>query len=132
MTMLTATPHLRTILLTDAGSSAAAGLVLVGGSGFLEGWLGLPADLLFWTGLSFLPFAALVAWTALRPAMPRALLYAVIAFNALFALDCLIALLAGALAPTAIGTAFVLAQALIVAAFAALEYGGVRRMAAMA
>jgi hypothetical protein len=132
MTNLPATPFLRTVLLADAGSSAAAGLLLVGGSRFLAGWLGLPADLLFWAGFSFLPFAALVAWTALRPTMPRALVYAIIAFNALFALDCVIALLTGALSPTALGTAFVFVQALIIAAFAELEYVGVRRTAAVA
>ena len=47
----------------------------------------------------------------------------------LWALDSIVLLLINWVAPNAFGTAFVVAQALVVAGFAALQYLGVRQRA---
>src|SRR5690606_31144341 len=62
----------RRVLLLDAVASGVTGVLMLAGSGVLEGWLGLPAMLLLMAGASLLPFAALVAWLALRERISRA------------------------------------------------------------
>jgi hypothetical protein len=121
------TLFLRRVLLLDAVLSAGAGVTLVTMSGFVAPWLGLPTALLFWTGFSFLPFAAIVAVLATRPTPPAAAILAVAAWNALFGLDCILALLLGWIEPSTVGTVLVIAQGAIVLLFADLEALGVLR-----
>ena len=127
MPNFTPSPWLRRVLAVDAALTGMAGLVLVGGSGLLSEPLGLSRDLLFWTGFSFLPFAALLAWTARRSAPARPLVWGIIAWNALFVLECVVALLFGLVSPTMLGTAAILVQALGVAILAELEAIGLKR-----
>lgn len=121
---------LRNVLLADALISGATGLLMVLGAGFVTEMLGLPETLLRFTGLSLLPFAAVVAWLATREASPRGAVWAVIAFNAAWAIDSIVLLLSGWVAPTALGLAFTIAQALAVLILAELQYIGLRRFAA--
>ena len=127
--MLAITPSLflRRVLVVDAALTGIAGIVLVGGSGLLAEPLGLSRDLLFWTGFSFLPFAALLAWTASRRTAARALVWGTVAWNALFAVECMAALSFGWVSPTMLGTVVILAQALGVAVIAELEALGLKR-----
>lgn len=125
--MISPSPFLRRVLIVDAAASAAAGAAMTLGANVAADVLGLPADLLRYAGIALLPFAALVAWIATRAAVPRAAVWAVIAANALWTLDSLWLLASGWVAPTALGTAYVLAQAALVAGFAELEYLGLRR-----
>jgi hypothetical protein len=118
---------LRRVMLADAVATAAAGCVMFGAAGALARPLNLPAGLLSYSGLSLLPFAALVALAATRRRLPRWVVWAVIAYNALWALDSVLLLASGLARPTALGVAFVLAQAAVVAVFAELEYVGLRR-----
>lgn len=111
---------LRRILLLDAASCAAMGAALALGSGPLAGLTRLPEPLLLGAGLALLPIAAFMAVIALRPAVPPAAGWVVVAGNALWVAASL-SLLVGPVAPNALGTALILAQALAVAAFAALE-----------
>ena len=127
---MSASPFLRSVLLMDAATSAAMGVALLLGAGMLAGLLGLPEVLLRGAGLSLLPFAAFVAWVATRPALWRAGVWAVIALNVLWAVDSVVLLVPGWVAPAAQGYAFVLAQAAFVAVLAELEYVGLRRAAA--
>ncbi|WP_431267624.1 hypothetical protein [Dankookia sp. P2] len=60
------------------------------------------------------------------------LFWVVILGNALWALDSLLLLVSGWVAPTALGGSFVVAQALVVALLAELEYTGLRRSAPLA
>ena len=121
---------LRRILLVDAATSAAMGLLLVVAASPLAPMLGLPAALLDYAGLSLIPFAALVGWVATRPQPPRPGVWAIIACNAVWSADSILLLLSGYVAPTGLGTAFVVAQALFVAILAELEHVGLRRTAA--
>lgn len=122
-------PLLRFALVVDAGASAATGLLLVLGSSRLHEWLGLPAPLMQYAGLSLLPFAALVAYVATRREPMRAITRAIIAYNALWAIDSIVLLASGSLAPTMLGAAFVIAQALAVGGLAALQCAGLRQTA---
>src|SRR5689334_15077811 len=63
---------LRRVLLADASASAASGVLLIVGANMLEPLLGVSADLLRWSGISFLPFATLVAFLATRESLSRA------------------------------------------------------------
>ena len=123
-------PFLRRVLVADALASGATGLLLALGADKLEGLLGLPAVLLLCAGLILLPSAAVLGMIAARPSVPRAALWAVIVCNALWAIDSIALLASGWVAPTGLGYGFVLAQALVVALFAELQYLGMRRSAA--
>ena len=118
---------LRRVLLADAVSTGASGLLLVLGSGVLAPMLRLPAALLFYSGVSFLAFATLVGPAAARRSLPRAAAWAIVLYNALWAAASVAFLLSGAARPTALGYAFVLAQASFVTVMAELQYAGLRR-----
>jgi hypothetical protein len=116
---------LRTVLWADAIASGATGLVMVAGAGVLESLLGLPSALTREAGLILVPYAALVAVVAARAQISRAAVWVFIVANAAWTIGS-IGLLLGGLAPTALGYAFVIAQALVVAILAELQYAGVR------
>jgi hypothetical protein len=119
---------LRRVLLADALASGATGALALLAAAPLSGLPGLPAGLLRGAGAVLLPYAAAVAWLALRRSVPppRAAVWAVVAINAAWAADSVGLLLSGWVAPTALGVAFVLAQAAVVAGFAVLQAAGVR------
>ena len=127
------TPFLRFALLGDAAASGATGLLLAAGAGFLASLLGLPEGLLRVAGLVLLPYAAFVAWLGTRSAgAPRNAVRAVVAINLLWALDSVLLLGFGPVAPNGLGVAFVLAQALVVLGFAAMQWTTLRGAAAPA
>ncbi len=119
---------LRRALLVDAAASAATGLLLALGAQHLTDLLGLPVALMRYAGTSLLPFAAIVLLVGLRANPPRAAVIAIIAYNALWAIDSLLLLASGFVNPTLIGTAFVIAQAVTVGTFATLQWIGLKRL----
>ncbi|HEX2554043.1 MAG TPA: hypothetical protein VHL98_10090 [Microvirga sp.] len=123
-------PLLRQALLADAVTTAACAALLIAGAGFLDDLLGLPAALLRGAGLVLLPFVALVAWLGTRTRLPRLAVLAAIGLNALWAVDSVLLLVSGWVAPTAAGLAFVIAQGVVVAMYAELQLMGLRRSAA--
>jgi len=125
-------PFLQRVLFADAATCVATGLLLLFGAGVLEPWLGLPPTLMRYAGASLLPIAAFMVFVATRHVTPRILVWAVIAGNAAWTFDSIALLFTGWVAPTALGIAFVVAQAVIVALFAGLEYVGLRRSIAFA
>ncbi len=114
-------------MFADAATCVATGLLLMFGSGLLEQYLGLPAGLLRYAGLSLLPFAALLVYLAARENLSPGAVWAVIVLNALWTVDSVLLLLTGWVSPTELGYAFVVAQALGVAVLAGLEYVGLRK-----
>ncbi len=120
---------LRLALAGDAAASGAMGLLTLAGGAALAGVLGLPAGLLQGAGAFLLPYAALVGWMARREALPAWLGWLVVGGNAVWAADSLLLLASGWVAPTGLGIAFVVAQALAVAGFAAAQYAGLSRSA---
>lgn len=120
-------PLLRRALLADAVTSAAMGLLLSAAAGPLAGPLGLPVGLLRGAGLILLPFAAAVALIGTRVWPSRAAVWTVIAANLLWTLDSLLLPLSGWIRPTGLGQAFILAQAVAVAALAGAQWMGLRQ-----
>jgi hypothetical protein len=132
--MLTSRPSplLRQALLADAVLSGATGLLMLLGAGFLAGLLDLPEALLRYAGLALVPYVAFVAYVATRKPISRAAVWVVIVANDLWAAASVALLLTGWLTPNALGTGFVLFQALVVAALSAVQFVAVRRSAAAA
>jgi hypothetical protein len=116
---------LRHVLWADAIASGATGLVMIAGAGVLESLLGLPSALTREAGIILVPFAVLVAIVATRARISRVAVWTIIAANAAWTIGSF-GLLAGGVATTALGYAFVIAQALVVAILAELEYAGLR------
>ena len=127
MSSIKPSAFLRAALIGDAAASGATGLLMFAGGGLLTDLLGVPEVLLRSAGLVLLPYAALVAWLGTRESLSRGTVGAVIVVNALWVADSLVLLLSGWVAPTALGVAFIIVQALVVAAFAVWQYLGLRR-----
>jgi hypothetical protein len=123
------TPLLRFALLGDAAASGGTGLLMAAASAPLAPLLGLPQPLLFWAGALLLPYAAFVGWLGFRPSFHTALVWTVIAVNAIWVIDSIILLFSGWVQPTGLGIAFVIGQAIVVAAFAELQFIGLRKAA---
>jgi len=127
---ITPTLFLRRALLADAVASAGTGLMMALGASFLTGLLGLPTMLLTEAGIFLLPYAAFVGWMGMRAQLPEGLVWLVILGNAAWVLASFALLIL--LAPTALGYAFVIGQALVVGLFAELQYVGLKRPLAAA
>ncbi len=118
---------LRGVLFVDAATCVATGLLMTFGSVALDQYLGLPTELLLYAGISLLPFAAFLVYLATRETLSPTVVWAVIIANALWTADSFLLLLTGWVAPTELGYAFVVAQALGVAVLAGLVYLGLRK-----
>lgn len=116
------TPFLRLALLADAAASGSMAILLIFAAGPLAGPLGLPAPFLLPVGALLLPWAAGVAWLGCRPAPRRAAVLTVVAGNAIWVACSAIFLLSGAMSPTGLGVAFVVAQAIAVTVLAELQF----------
>jgi hypothetical protein len=132
MTYDQSSTFLRRALMLDAVASGATGLLAIAAAGPLEGLLGLPAALLRGAGLVLVPYVAFVIWTGTREAIPRPAVWVVIVANVLWAAASALLLVSGWIAPTALGYAFVIGQAVVVALLGELQYMGLRRPLAAA
>ena len=124
------TLFLRRILALDSLSCLSMGLAMGLGAEALAPLFGLPEPLLRLAGLALLPLAAFIGWLASRPAPPRALVWLVVIGNLGWTAESFATI--AQQQPTALGTAFVAAQALAVLGLAGLEYLGLRKMHATA
>jgi hypothetical protein len=118
---------LRRVLFLDAIASGATGLLMLGGAGFLTGLLRLPVPLLQRAGLLLVPYVAYPVVVALSGEVARAMGWPIIVGNALWVAASLLLLVGGWVAPTALGYAFVIAQAVVVGVFAELQYMALRK-----
>ncbi|MFF5114395.1 hypothetical protein [Streptosporangium sp. NPDC000509] len=121
------TSLLTRVLRTDAVLTGGFALLLAVAATPLAGLLALPEPLVRWAGIGLLPFTAFVAYLATRPVPPRAGVWTLIVVNVLWAVDSVLLLFTGWVDPNPLGVAFVVAQALLVGAFAELQYVGLRR-----
>jgi len=119
-------PSLRTLLYVDAATCGGMGVVLAIGSGLIADLARLPAELVFYTGLVLLPIAAFMAFVAARPVPPVAGVWLIVVGNVLWVAASGLLLVSGLISPNALGWAFVIAQALVVAVLARLEFGALR------
>jgi hypothetical protein len=124
MTAITANTErltfLRRVLFADAATCVATGALLSIDAGPLSALFGLPSTLLFYAGLSLFPVAAFIAWVASRTRTPAIGVWIVIVGNIIWVIGSAAVLLV--MAPSGLGYAFGIAQALIVAVLAELEY----------
>jgi hypothetical protein len=130
MPVTTSPAFLRRALQLDAGATGATAVLLVVGGGLLAELLGLPTALLRGAGAVLVPFVGFVAWAALRPQAPAAAVWTIVAANAAWVVASIALLLSGWVAPSALGYAFVVAQAVVVGVFAELQIIGLRKAAA--
>ena len=117
---------LRLALKLDAVVTGANGAVYLAAAEPLEDLLGVPPDLLRPIGAFLLLFAAGVWLVATRPVIPRPGAAAIVALNALWAVDSVIFAVAGISSPTTAGTVWIVLQAIVVAAFALLQASALR------
>jgi hypothetical protein len=118
---------LRCTLFADAATCLGCSLLLTIGGGLLENLLNLPASLMFYAGLSLFPFTALLIYTATRKSISKTVVWLIIGLNLLWTIDSFLLLVSGYVAPTTLGYAFVILQALGVMMFADLEFIGLRK-----
>lgn len=104
----------------------SAAMSAVAHSGPLSAQFELPQPLLLAAGLVLLPWAALLAWLSAKPALPAASVWAVIGINLLWVIESAALLLLGWVQPNMLGTAFVIAQAVVVVIFAELQFLALR------
>lgn len=132
MTSIRASSLLRRVLVVDAVSSGAMGLAMIAFAELLANLLQLPVELVSEAGIVLLPFAAFVGFVASRREPARIAVWVIIAMNVVWVVDSIVLLFTGWVAPSALGYAFVIAQAAVVLALADFEYMGLKRSAAVA
>lgn len=118
---------LRRVLFADAFASLASAALLLAATGPVAELTGLSKALLFEAGVVLVPFVLLVLAVASRPEISRAGVKAIVAINVVWVIGSVAALALSA--PTALGYAFVIAQALAVGVLAELQVIGLRRTA---
>ena len=123
---------LRFGLLIDAAISGAVGALMLAATGLLHNITALPEPLLRYVGLLFIPYVLVVGWLGFREALPRGIVWTVIACNVGWAIGSVWLLTSGSIAPSTFGVAFVIVQAVAVVVFAELQFMGLRRSAVAA
>jgi hypothetical protein len=127
LSALTRRVTLRGALLLDAAVTGATGAAYLLAAGPLGDLLGLSPTLLRLLGAVLVTFALAVWLTATRPAIPRGAVVAIVVVNAAWAAGSVGVAIGGWTSPTAIGAAWIVAQAVVVGAFAELQATALRR-----
>jgi len=118
---------LRSLLATDAATCLAMGVLLIAGAPVIAGLTDLPEPLVFYAGLVLLPIAAFMAIVAYPKATFAPGAWLIVAGNGAWVAASVLLLLSGWIAPNALGWAFVILQAVVVAGLAWLEHGALRQ-----
>jgi len=126
-TLTPPTAFLRRALLADAVLSGGTGLMMIAGAHALGDLLALPAILLRAAGMLLMPYVAFVLFVALRDYIARPAVLTIVVINLLWAVASIGLLFTGLVAPNLLGYAFVIGQAVIVAALGELQYVALRR-----
>ena len=123
---LSSSTTLRRVLAFDAASGAGTGVLHLLLAPLLATWLGLPEALLQASGVAIFAFVLLAGWLALQALPPRGPLTVIVLLNVAWALGCVWLAFGVSAAPTALGVAYLLVQAVAVLALAELEWMGLR------
>jgi hypothetical protein len=123
----TRTDLLRLALAADAAVTGASAVAYLAGAVVLDSILGVPAGLLLALGAFLAVYSALVLRLATRPSIPRTAVLAVIDANVLWAGASLLVLALDTFTPETAGQVWIAVQSVAVAAFAALQWIGLRR-----
>jgi len=117
---------LRRALQLDAVVTGLNGAVYLAAAPVLDGVLGIEAMPMRAIGTFLLAYAAVVWVVGSRSRIPRPGARAVVAVNAVWALDSVAVAATGWGSPTTLGTAWILLQAGVVGGFAVLQWLGLR------
>lgn len=118
---------LRRALQLDTLATGAMAVLLTFGAGYLASFLNLPEAFLRFSGVALIGWTAIVGFLAIRETMSKAIVWAVIAGNAVWTIDSLALLATNWIAPNTLGIAFIVMQAIAVGLFAELQYMGLRK-----
>ncbi len=118
---------LRLVLKLDAVVTGAVGVLPLAAGLALGGLLRIPLSLLMPLGLFLIAYAAAIWVVATRRRVSRPAAWTAVAINVVYAIDAIVVAAAGWFALTALGTIFVIFQAVAVALFAAAQFYGLRR-----
>ncbi len=118
---------LRRVLLVDAVASGAMGIGFLTLTPVIASLFELPRILVWEAGIALVPFAAFVGYLASQQHPSRAAVWIVIAVNALWTINSIALLFTGWVSPSALGIAFVIAQAAVVGLFAELQFVGLNK-----
>jgi hypothetical protein len=123
---VTITKFLRAVLCADILFSTGGAMLMAVGAPFLAPMLNLPSALLFGAGLVLVPWIMALWIVVRRESVPRIVLIDIAGINLLWCAVCLALLASGKVAPNGLGVAFVVAQAITVAALGVLQFFGLR------
>ena len=126
---------LRRVIAIDAVVSLAVAILQIAVAGQLGGLLGLPEELVLWTGVFLVGYVMLLGFMARSHQLPRWLVVFVGLGNAGWAAGCVALALGLGVSPTFLGIAYLAGQALVVALFAVeqlVESGRSRRIDSVA
>ncbi len=130
MATITARPTslLRRALLLDGVASGGLGVLLTVAAGPFASLLGGSDTLHRTVGIVLIAYGAALLYLGIRPVIARPAAGTVVVLNCGWVLASAAVAIADPWSLTALGTAFVVAQALIVAGFAALQFAGLRQL----
>lgn len=117
---------LRAVLAIDAATCSSMGLLLIAAAGPVASMTGIDPALLLWAGIVLIPTAAYMAFFACRSAVPAWAATLAVLGNAVWVLLSIALPATGLIQPTALGWAFLIAQAFAVALLAWLEHNASR------
>ena len=118
---------LRTVIGLDAAACGLMGAAFAFDAGLLAEPLGLSPAFMQPVGWFLLPYAAVLAFLATRPALPRGVVWGLVAFNVIWTVESLAVMALGWVQPTGLGIAFVAAQAVAAVVVGDLQYLVLRR-----
>jgi hypothetical protein len=119
---------LRILLLVDAATCAAMGLLLTLAVAPLAAMTAIPAALLFGAGVVLFPVAAFMALVAARAPVSRPAARLIVAGNELWVVASLWLMFGGWIEPNGFGLVFIGVQAAAVTVIALLESAAARRL----
>jgi hypothetical protein len=118
---------LRTVLVADAALCVTAGAAFLLATGPAAAMFGAPEAAIAAVGALLLSLAAALAWLSRRPTVPARAVKALVAADLLWVVDTIAVTALGWIAPTTTGLVVVLAQAVLVLAFAVAKTVALRR-----
>jgi hypothetical protein len=132
MSIIHSPKFLRGVLLVDAATCVATGLLMTLGGDTLARLTAFPEPLLRYAGISLFPVAIFMAVVGTRESIAPGGVWVIIIGNALWVAGSALLLFGGMIAPNALGYVVISAQAATVALLAELEYFGLRKTLAVA
>lgn len=126
MSIFSSPRFLRNVLLADAASGLAGGVLQLAFTDALAQRTNLPVELLLGTGWFLLAYAAFAAYVGTRVPVPRSVVWLLVVGNLAWGVACVVLLLSGAVQPSAWGIAYVVLQAVGVTIMAELQWFGLR------